>query len=193
MAAHAPRFGTLDLPRPGRAALPLLTLAAAALLLEADRALRLAGLCAAGCFALAAAVRAVRARHELGVMRRSVDRLILTDPRGGEVSELVQWRTHELVDPEGRAALLRELVRTVDCLDPAHLPSSSPLRRAALRRHEDLLRRVAARLGDERPVTARGILLAHSLLRDASSPLYAEVGDAELARTLARVLGALEP
>ena len=193
MAAHAPRFGTLDLPRPGRAAAPLLALAVVALLLEADPKLRLAGLAAAGCFALAAAVRALLARRELAVVRRSVDRLIVTEPRAGEVSELVQWRTHELVDPEGRASLRRELVRTIDRLDPAHLPSSSPLRRAELRRHEALLRRIAARLGDDRPVTARGILLVRSLLRDASSPLYTEAGDAELARTLSRLLGALEP
>lgn len=173
--------------------MPLLALAVVALLFEADRALRLAGLAAAACFALAAAVRAMRARHELAVVRRSVDRLILTDPRGGEVSELVQWRTHELVDPEGRAALRRELARTIGRLDPAHLPSSSPLRRAALRRHEDLLRAIAARLGDDRPVSARGILLVRSLLRDASSPLYAEDGEAELARTLSRVRGALDP
>jgi hypothetical protein len=192
MAAHAPRFGTLDLPRPGRAAAPLVALALVALLLETDAALRLAGLAAAGCFALAGAVRAVRARHELGVIRRAVDRLILADPRGGEVSELVQWRTHELVDQECRAALRAELTQTIERLDPAHLPSSSPLRRAALRPHEALLRRIAARLGDERPVAARGILLLRSLLRDASSPLYAETGGAELARTLARVLGALE-
>ncbi|HET7566643.1 MAG TPA: hypothetical protein VFJ91_01510 [Gaiellaceae bacterium] len=193
MAAHAPRFGTLDLPRPGRAAAPLLALALVALLLEADPVLRLAGLAACACFALAGLLRATRAHRELAVVRRSVDRLILDDPRGGEVSELVQWRMHELVDPEARDRLRVEVERLVRCLDPSHLPSASPLRRAALRRHEGLLRAIARRLGDERPVAARGILLVEHLLRDGSSPLYADQSDAELARALSRVLGALEP
>jgi hypothetical protein len=166
MAAHAPRFATLDLPRPVRSAAPLLALALVALAFEADRGLRLAGLAAFCCFALAAVVRAGRARRELAIVRRAADRLIVTDPRGGEVSELIQWRSHELVDPEQRAALRRELERTIRRLDPAHLPSSSPLRRAALRRHEDLL---------------------HTI-----SPLYGE-GEEPLARTLSRVRGALDP
>lgn len=193
MAAHAPRFGTLDLPRPGRAAAPLLALAAVALALEADPVLRLAGLAAAGCFALAALLRAARARHELTVVRRSVDRLILDDPRGGEVSELVQWRTQELIDPETRDRLRGEVERLLRCLDASHLPSASPLRRGALRRHEGLLRAIGRRLGDERPVAPRGMLLVEHLLRDAASPLYAEQPDEELARGLSRVLGALEP
>jgi hypothetical protein len=192
MAAHAPRFGTLDLPRPGRAAAPLAALALVALAFEADQALRVAGLVAAACFALAAAVRALRARRELSIVRRAADRLILTDPRGGEVSELIQWRSHELVDPLSRAALRRELERTLRELDPGHLPSASPLRRAALRRDESLLRAIAARVGDEQPVTARGILLVRGLLRDSSSPLYGE-GEDPLTRTLSRVLGALDP
>ena len=192
MAAHAPRFGTLDLPRPGRSAAPLLALAAVALAFEADHALRFAGLVAAGCFALAAAVRAARARHELAGVRRAADRLILTDPRGGEVSELIQWRTRELVDPEARARLRREVERTLESLDPAHLPSASPLRRGPVRRNERLLRSLAERVGDERPVAARGVLLVRGLLRDPASPLSSE-GDEPLARTLSRVLGALDP
>ncbi len=193
MAAHAPRFGTLDLPRPGWAALPLLALAVVALVLELDPALRTAGLVAAGCFLVAAVARAVRARRELAHIRRAVDRLIVVDPRGGEVSELIQWRSHELVDPAGRTALLRELERTIDRLDPAHLPSASPLRRGALRSHAGLFRAIADRLADERPVTARGILLVRSLLRDPGSPLYGETSDEDLARALARVRGALDP
>ncbi len=192
MAAHGPRFGTLDLPHPGRAALPLLALAALALALELDPTLRTAGLVAAGCFSVAAAGRALRARRELAGIRRAVDRLIVTDPRGGEVSELIQWRAHELVDSEGRAALRCEVERTLHQLDPAHLPSSSPLRRAALRPHADLLRAIADRLADERPVTARGMLLVRSLLRDPGSPLYGETAPGELARLLARVRGALD-
>ena len=49
------------------------------------------------------------------------------------------------------------------------------------------------RLADERPVAARGVLLAQALLRDAASPLYSEETEHLLAPTLRRMLGALEP
>jgi len=193
MAARAPRFGTLDLPQPWRAVLPLLALTALALVLELDPPLRGVGLLAAACFAAAAVVRGVRARRELSHIRRAVDHMIVTDPRGGEVSELRQWRAHELVDPAARSALRQELEHTIDRLDPGHLPSSSPLRRAALRPHEDLLQSIADRLGDDRAVAPRGILLVRSLLRDPGSPLYTEESDQALARMLLRVRRALDP
>ena len=63
---------------------------------------------------------------------------------------------------------------------------------APVRRNERLLRALAERVGDERPVAARGVLLVRGLLRDPASPLYSE-GDEPLARTLSRVLGALDP
>jgi hypothetical protein len=52
---------------------------------------------------------------------------------------------------------------------------------------------MAERLADERPVAARGMLLAQSLLRDATSPLYADDADRLLGPALRRVTGALEP
>src|SRR5579862_5370845 len=113
MATHATSFGTLDLPRPGRAALPLLALALAALALEAAPQLRLAGLAAAACFALAAAVRAERAEAELRRIRRTADRLILADPHAAEGSEVVRWRTRELVAPETRRGLAHEIEQTL--------------------------------------------------------------------------------
>src|SRR5579864_6117986 len=109
MASHAPSFGTLELPRPGRAALPFAALALVALALLASPQLRLAGLAAAACFALAAAVRAKRARAELRAIRRSADRLILASASGVEGSDVVRWRTLELLDPATRQGLAREL------------------------------------------------------------------------------------
>ena len=47
--------------------------------------------------------------------------------------------------------------------------------------------------GDGRPVAARGMLLAASLLRGPGSPLYSDGPDVLLPRALTRVLGALEP
>ena len=113
MATHAPSFDTLDLPRPGRAALPLLALALVALAFEASPQLRLAGVAAAACFALAAAVRVERARAELRSIRRSADRLILASARGAEGSDVVRWRTLELVAPATRDGLAREIEQTL--------------------------------------------------------------------------------
>jgi hypothetical protein len=192
MATHAPSFGSLDLPRPGRAALPLVALALVALALEAAPDLRLAGVTAAGCFVLAAVVRAGRARAELRRVRRSADRLILADASAAEGSDIVRWRTLELVAPESREGLARELERTLRASDPARLPSASPLRRGVARRHGELLQRVEERMLDGRPVTARGILLLQRLLREPGSPLYDEYGG-DPRRAIAHVLVELEP
>jgi len=192
MATHAPSLGSLDLPRPGRAALPLVALALVALALEAAPDLRLAGVAAAGCFVLAAVVRAGRARAELRMVRRSADRLILADANAAEGSDIVRWRTLELVAPESREGLARELERTLRASDPARLPSASPLRRGVARRHQELLQRVEERMLDGRPVTARGVLLLRRLLREPGSPLYDEYGG-DPRRAIASVLMELEP
>jgi len=192
MATHAPSFGSLDLPRPGRAALPLLALALVALALEASPGLRRAGLAAAACFVLAAAVRAERARAELRAIRRSADRLILASARGVEGSDVVRWRTLELVAPESREGLARELEQTLRRMDPGRLPSASPLRRGPVRRHQEQLRRLEERMLDGRPVTARGVVLLRRLLRGPGSPLYDEHAG-NLSRAFARVLMELEP
>src|ERR1700748_3151602 len=135
MASHAQSFGGVDLPRPGRAALPLLVVAPVALALEAAPQLRLAGVAAAACLALAAAIRAERARAELRAIRRSADRLILASAVGVGGSDVVRWRTLELVDPATRQGLARELDQTLRSVDPSRLPSASPLRRGVARRH----------------------------------------------------------
>jgi hypothetical protein len=193
MATHAHGFGTLELPRPGRAALPLLGLALLALAFEADPQLRLAGLAAAACFAVAGGVRATRARGELHAVRRAADRVILADAHAAEGSDIVRWRTLELVAPAPREEIAREIAQTLRRLDPARLPSASPLRRGIARRHEELLRRLEQRMLDGRPVTARGVLLLQRLLREPGSPLYDGVNERELSRTLATVLAELQP
>ena len=193
MATHAPRFGTLELPRPHRAALPLLGLAVVALLLEADPPLRIAGALAAGCFAVAAGIRALRARVELRRIRRAADRLILTDSYAQDGSEIVRWRINELVAPASRRGLARELAQTLQQLEPGRLPSASPLRRTAARRDEEQLQRIQQRMLDARPVTARGVLLLRRLLREPGSPLYDAPAERELSRALAAIIAELEP
>ena len=192
MATHAPSLGSLDLPRPGRAALPLAALAAVALALVAAPQLRLAGVAAAGCFALASVVRAERARADLARVRRTADRLILADAHAAEGSDIVRWRTLELVSPASRQGLAREVEQALRRADPARLPSASPLRRGIARRHRELLSRLEERMLDGRPVTARGILLVRRLLREPGSPLYDEHA-VELSRALTTVLAELEP
>jgi hypothetical protein len=194
MATHAQRYPTLDLPRPWRAAAPLVALAVAAALFEIDPALPwVLGAVAAACFAVAAAVRAARARLELRAVRRTADRIIVHELRSHDASELVRWRCEELTSRSSTDALRAEVLRLIRDLDPGRLPSSSPLRRAPARRSLDLLHALADRLGGSRPVSARGVLLARSLMRDGGSPLYADDADVLLRRTLARVLSALEP
>jgi hypothetical protein len=192
MATHAPSFGSLELPRPGRAAFPLLALALVALALEAAPQLRLAGAAAAACFALAALVQAGRARAELSTIRRTADRLILTSARGVEGSDILRWRTLELVAPATREGLAREIEQTLRTIDPARLPSASPLRRGVARRHRELLLRLEERMLDGRPVTARGVLLLRRVLREPGSPLYDDHAG-PLSRALTRVLVELEP
>lgn len=191
MATHATN---LDLPRPYRAAAPLIALAVAAALFDVDPRLPwLVGVAGAGFFGAAALLRAVRARHELAAVRRTADRLIVYEPRGNDASELVRWRCDELTSAAARTALKREIDRLLDELDPRRLPGASPLRRPALRANEALLRQIGNRIGGSQPISARGIVLTRALLRDGASPIYAEGADLLLPRALARVRGALEP
>jgi hypothetical protein len=185
---------TLDLPRPFRSAVPLAVLALVAAALDLDPRLPwLAGVFAASCFAVAAAVRATRARVEVAHVRRAADRLIVHELRSRDASELVRWRCTELTSRASLDALKRDVERVLRDLDRAKLPSASPLRRPAARASEPQLRALADRLGQSRPVAPRGVLLVRSLLREGGSPLYAEDAELLLPRALARVLGALEP
>jgi hypothetical protein len=184
----------LELPRPRRAALIFGLLAAAALSLDADPALPWsAGAAAAVLFVAAGTVRTIREQRELTAVRRSADALIFHAPTSRDASELVRWRCAELTTRAERDRLSREIARTLHAVDPGRLPSASPLRRAEVRSNRDLLLRLQARLADEQPVSARGVLLAQTLLRDAASPLYTDDPELSIARMVRRVLGALEP
>ena len=192
MASYA---GTraLDLPRPGRAAAPFVVLCIAALGFEIDPQLPwIVGALAAVSFASAAALRAVHARRELAAVRRNIDRLIVHEPHSSEKSALARWRALEVTAPEFRKGVQREVKRVLSLLDPGSLPGASPLRRPAARRCADLLEQLRDRLGDDRPVAARGVLLARQLLRDPGSPLWSDESEHLLPRALKRVLGALE-
>jgi hypothetical protein len=191
---HPRPYSALDLPHPWRAALVFAVLAAAGLALEADPDLPwTVGVAAAVLFGVAGVVRTAQTHHELTAVRRAADRLIVEAPTSRDASELVRWRCAELTTRAERDRLTCEVERTLRMLDPARLPSASPLRRPEARANQGLLRRLAARLADAQPVSARGVLLAKRLLRDPASPLFSEATGHELSRALRRVLGALEP
>lgn len=184
----------LDLPRPFRAAAPLVLLATLAAAVDLDPRLPwLVGVFGAVCFGIAALVRAVRARVELAAVRRTADRRIVHDVGACDASNLVRWRCDELTNRDARDALRRECERVLAELDPSKLPSASPLRRPAARASEDLIRAVAYRLGSTKPISARGVLITRSLLRDGGSPLYSEDAELLLPHALRRALSALEP
>ena len=135
----------------------------------------------------------MHAHRELTAVRRAADRLIVNAPTTRDASELVRWRSAELTARPERDRLRREVGTTLRRLDPRLLPSASPLRRPEARACRELLEELQVRLGDERQVSARGIVLAQVLLRDPVSPLYSDGPEQNLARLLRRVLGALEP
>jgi hypothetical protein len=187
-------YSALDLPHPWRAAAAFATLVAVALALEADPQLPwVVGLAAAALFAAAGATRTVQGHRELTAVRRTADRLIVVAPTSRDASELVRWRCAELTRRVHRDRLARGVQSTINALDPRRLPSASPLRRTDARGAQPLLEQLHARLADERPVAARGVILTQILLQDAASPLYSEGPEQNLARTLRRLLGALEP
>jgi hypothetical protein len=187
-------YSALDLPQPRRAAGAFALLVAAALALDADPRLPwTVGVIAAALFGVAGTARTLRERRELAAVRRTADRLIVHDPLSRDASELVRWRAAELTRREERDRLARCLGATLDSLDPRRLPSASPLRRPQARAARELLEQLQARLADEQPVAARGVLLARLLLQDPASPLYSEAPELALPRLLRRVLGALEP
>lgn len=148
---------------------------------------------AALCFATAATLRALVAERELSRLRAAADRLILEERRGVSQSQLVRWRSTELTTAKRRRRVSKEIEVMLRRLSPGRLPSASPLNRPAARRSGDLLRSLAERLDDSRPISARGILLAERLLRGPGSPLYDDRGARMLSRAIESVLEGLEP
>ncbi len=75
-----------------------------------------------------------------------------------------------------------------------YLPSASPINRVAVRAESEAILDVAARLADtERPVAARGVVLADRLMTDGSGPLFDRERVDELPAYLDSTLYALEP
>ena len=171
---------------PFRSAAPFLALAAASLAMDAAPQIPWsAGVAGAGLFAAAGAVRRAQVAAERRAARRVADDRIL---RGHGVPV---WREEELTSPRARAGRRREVERLLRAASADRLPSASPIDRGAVRVSEPLFRRLAERLDDDQPISARGVLFVDQLLRDPASPVYGSHAEL-LPRALSRVLGALD-
>lgn len=169
-----------------RSGAPFLALAAASLALDAAPQVPwAAGVAGAGLFAAAAAGRRVQSTIERRSARQVADNRIM---RGHGVPH---WREQELTSTRARAARRRQIERVVRSASGDRLPSASPVNRGAVRASSALLRALAARLDDDRPVASRGMLYVDQLLGDPASPLYGEHAEL-LPRAITRVLGALD-
>jgi hypothetical protein len=148
-----------------RAAAPFIALAALVLALGADPHVPwVAVIACSAAFAGAALLRAVEASADVRSAHRATQR-----------------RT--------RDQLSGEIARILNASSPARLPSSSPLNRIAVRANAVQLRLLAARLGDDDPISPESVADAAHLLRDPSSPLYSGgVGGSLVPAAIARIL-----
>jgi hypothetical protein len=187
-------YSALDLPHPRRDAAAFAALATSALLLDAAPSLPwLAGVVAAGLFAVAGAIRVFHDELELAAVRRSADRLIVLTPTTRDASEIVRWRSHELTSRPSRDALSREIDRLLRSVDAGRLPSAAPVQRVAVRRERTLFVAASERIAGQRQIAPRGVLLLRAVLHDPTSPLYSDETQQFLGLAVRRALGALEP
>jgi hypothetical protein len=89
------------------------------------------------------------------------------------------WRVAELTSARERKACARALHGVLGELNGSKLPGAVPLRTASLRPHIALLKSLEARLLDDAPVTASGILAVNELLTSAGSCLFTQRDDVE--------------
>jgi len=90
------------------------------------------------------------------------------------------WRVAELTGARERRSCARSVHGVLGELSGAKLPGAVPLRTAALRPHAALLEQLEARLLDDRPVSAVGMVAVNELLTSPDSCLFAAVPDVAL-------------
>ena len=181
------------IPHPWLAALPLLALAAASVALDAAPQLPwTVGVAVAAFFLVAGAARAIQRYAELRQLRATADRLIRRDDTRLQQSPFLAWRAGELTKPSRRRTLAHSLRHVVRELDASTLPGASPLNRRAARPYADKISELARLVEDpDTHISARGVLLAESLLTDSTSPLYDRQRSGKIASALVQVERAL--
>jgi hypothetical protein len=90
------------------------------------------------------------------------------------------WRVGELTTIRERRSAARSLRGVLGELSGSKLPGALPLRAAALRPHGALLEQIEARLLDDRPVSAVGMVALNELLTSPGSCLFTPVDDVAL-------------
>jgi hypothetical protein len=100
------------------------------------------------------------------------------------------WRVAELTTTRERRSCARSVRSVLGELSGSKLPGALPLRASALRPQTELLERIEARLLDDRPVSAIGMVAVNELLTSPGSCLFTEVDD--VASCLQTVLTKLE-
>jgi len=89
------------------------------------------------------------------------------------------WRVVELTSARERKACARSLHGVLGEIGGTKLPGAAPLRTASLRPHIALLETIEARLLDDGPVTAVGMLAVNELLTSPGSCFFTERDDVE--------------
>jgi hypothetical protein len=89
------------------------------------------------------------------------------------------WRVAELTAPRERRLCARSVQSVLGELSGTKLPGAAPLRTSQLRPHIALLEAIGARLLDDTPVTAAGMLAVNELLTSPGSCLFSDVDDVE--------------
>jgi hypothetical protein len=102
-----------------------------------------------------------------------------------------EWRVAELTTMRERRLCARALHGVLGELDGTKLPGATPIRTGALRPHKSLLQAIEARLLDDAPVGAVGMLGVNDLLTSPDSCLFVEVDD--VGSSLQAVLDQLPP
>jgi hypothetical protein len=122
--------------------------------------------------ALCALVRATIESARIELLRDRADAWILAHPAGQPTDDTVLRRMRELADPRTRTSLATSIRLIADASDLAGWHRLYPNHRR-IRAHRQELRHLARVLGDlSRPVSPRGVALAHRLLTAGGGPLH---------------------
>jgi hypothetical protein len=89
------------------------------------------------------------------------------------------WRVGELTALRERKLSARSIRSVLGELNGSKLPGAAPLRVVALRPHIELLEIIEARLLDDGPVSAVGMLAVNELLTSPGSCLFLPADDVE--------------
>jgi hypothetical protein len=108
-----------------------------------------------------------------GVLAASLDRQLATGrpPRSGQVLII---RARDIATPAARRKLARRWTNVLDQARHQPVPRfvAAPLQRGAVIAAQQDLHEMISLLNSARPIDARGVAMASSLLRDGTGPLY---------------------